>query len=443
VWLYNPTTEDALLKLKTVAEIRDPVHGYVRITEVERDLIDSPFLQRLRRIHQLAGAYLVYPGAVHTRFEHVLGAMHIAGGIAESLAVASELNTDQVQEVRLAALLHDVGHGPFSHMYEEVLAEGSTVTHEDISQRIVLETSVADILGKHGFSPKQMSSFAVGRQQNKPRFMNEIVAGGLSADIMDYLLRDSYFTGVEYGKVDVQRVVDSLHVSEGHLVLDDAAMYAFEALLLARYEMFKAVYFHRTVRAAELMLVHSMKLADRALGLTDISDLDRYLDLTDELVLHSLASLDATSRELKEAKRLANDFLNRRLVKCVFERLVQRRDTVVEQLFAKSHLRDQVTADLAERAKVDRMYVYLDVPTMPSVPYSSSREALTHIKVFRKVGRRTMTAAVPIDELPLVGSIAGFMDIIRVYTAQKHRKAVERATSQLFGDEGYMTKISV
>lgn len=181
------------MRLKPVAEIRDPVHGYVKATKVERDLIDSPFIQRLRRVHQLAGSYLVYPGAVHTRFEHVIGTMHVAGEIAESLALSSGMKADDIQEVRLAALLHDVGHGPFSHMYEEVLGEKSDLTHEDISERIVRETSIGDILEKHGFSSRQLSSFAVGKHRSKPRFMNEIIAGGLSADIMDYLLRDSYF----------------------------------------------------------------------------------------------------------------------------------------------------------------------------------------------------------------------------------------------------------
>ncbi len=430
-------------KLKFVAEIRDPVHGYVRITEVERDLIDSPFLQRLRRVHQLAGSYLVYPGAVHTRFEHVIGAMHVAGEITGSLVQNSGVDADRVQEARLAALLHDVGHGPFSHMYEEVLAEGSDVTHEDISERIVLETSVGDILGKHGFSPKKMAPLAVGKQRGRLHFMNEIIAGGLSADIMDYLLRDSYFTGVEYGKVDVQRVADSLYVMDNHLVLDDAALYAFEALLLARYEMFKAVYFHRTVRAAELMLVHSMKLADKTIGLTDLSDLERYLDLTDEIVLHRLATLDPSTRELKQAKRLAVDFRNRRLVKCVFEKLMQRKDRVVEQLFARSKLRDQVISSLAEKAKVDRMNVYLDVPTTPSVPYTYLREALTHIRVVGGEGGRRTARTVSISELPLVGPIAGFMDVLRVYTTAEHRTSVGRATRDLLGEDDYMTKISV
>ena len=224
------------MTLRSVAEIRDPVHGYVKMTGVERELIDSPFIQRLRRIHQIAGSYLVYPGATHTRFDLVIGTMHVAGQIAESLVRVSDMDTDQVQEVRIAALLHDVGHGPFSHMYEEVMAVKKETSHEDISQRIIRETSIRDILEGNGFSSKKMSEFAVGKQRTKEPFMNEIIAGGLSADMMDYLRRDSYFTGVEYGEVDTQRVIDSLHVAERHLVIDDAALYAFEALLLARYE---------------------------------------------------------------------------------------------------------------------------------------------------------------------------------------------------------------
>ena len=234
-----------------------------------------------------------------------------------------------------------------------------------------------------------------------------------------------------------------MDVIDGHLVLDQAALYAFEALLISRYEMFKAVYFHRTVRAAELMLVNSMKLADSALHLTDLSNIDDYLEMTDERILHDLVSLDPVGSEQKEAKKLAVGYRDRRLVKCVFDQLVQRKDRVVEQLFERSRMREQVVLDIAEKAKVDRMHIYLDDPTMPSVPYTSAREALTSIKVVYGEGKRLRHKNVPLTELPLVGSIAGFMDILRIYTAAENRNAVERATAHLFSDGGYMTKISV
>ncbi|HLQ07307.1 MAG TPA: HD domain-containing protein [Nitrososphaerales archaeon] len=429
------------MKLTSVAEIRDPVHGYVKVTEIERELIDSPFIQRLRRIHQLAGAYLVYPGAIHTRFEHVVGAMHVAGQIAEALVAANHLDADMVQEVRVAALLHDVGHGPFSHMYEEVISEKEATSHEEISQRIITETTIRDTLNRNGLSPKKMSDFAVGRQRSKPPFMNEVIAGSLSADMMDYLPRDSYFTGVEYGKVDAQRVIDSLHVAEGHLVIDDAALNAFEVMLLARYEMFKAVYFHRTVRAAELMLVRSMKLADNVLGLTDLSDLEKYLELTDEVVLHNLVTLESSKPDLKEAKRLALDFRDRRLVKCVFEKFVQRRERTVGQIFADEDARDNIVSEIAAAAHVDPGKVYLDVPTTPSVPYTYSKDVLTAVGLLKVEGSRRVVKAVPLHKLPLVGSIAGFMDMVRVYTPAKSRSAVEKATSRLFKDKGFTAKI--
>jgi hypothetical protein len=299
------------------------------------------------------------------------------------------------------------------------------------------------MLSRHGFSAKKMSAFAVGKQASKQPFMNEIIAGGLSADIMDYLLRDSYFTGVEYGQVDVQRVVDSLRVADRHLAVHNAGLYAFEAVLLARYEMFKSVYFHRTVRAAELMLVNSMKLADEALHLTDLSNIDDYLEMTDERILHDLVSLEPENSDQKQAKRLALDFRDRRLVKCVFEQVLQRRDRIVEQLFERSRMREQAALDIAERAKVDKMHIYIDVPTTPSVPYTSAREAPTSIKVIYGEGRKTHHRNLPLNELPLVGSIAGFMDILRIYTTAANRAAVERATAHLFSDGSYMTKISV
>jgi len=437
--------------LRTVAEIRDPVHGYIRMTEVEREVIDSPEVQRLRRIHQLAGAFLVYPGAVHTRFEHVVGAMHVAGAIAQSLAGCADISDEQIQEIRLAALLHDVGHGPFSHLFEEVLSAKTRLSHEDITTQVVSKTRIRDILGRNGFSSKSMSAFAVGDQKKRPRFMNEIISGGLSADIMDYLLRDSYFTGVEYGKVDINRIISSLSIAEDRLALRSAALYAFEAILLARYQMFKTVYFHRTVRAAQLMLVHSMILADDSLHLTSFSDINKYLELTDEGVLQKLVSLDPSNKRMAESRQLARDFRDRRLVKCVYERLMLRKDRAVQQLFEKGEVRDKLLLDISTKARVNRMHIFLDVPTVPSVPYTPFREMFTSIIVDhageagaggapKSRSDKTRFETVPLSQLPLVGSIAGFMNIIRVYTRPENRPRVFEATRELLGNKASLIR---
>jgi uncharacterized protein len=408
---------------------------------VERDIIDSPFLQRLRRIHQLAGAFLVYPGAVHTRFEHVLGAMHVAGEITESIRERVPLSQDLAQQIRLAALLHDVGHGPFSHTFEEVLPARGGVDHEGISRRIVRESSIKDILSKHGFSARKMSDFAVGTGRGIPGYANEIIAGGLSADIMDYLLRDSYFTGVEYGKVDIHRVIDSLRVVDDRLALDHAALRAFEAMLIARYQMFNAVYFHRSVRATQLMLAHSMRLADSELHLTDLSDIDEFLEMTDELVLQRIISLDGETRKLGQAKQLAIDFRERRLLKCVFEKVMQRKDRRARKLFGREAARKKAVAQLSKLSGVETIYIYLDVPTTPSFPYTSEKGTLESVTTVRSEGGREVVEVTPIDMLPLVGSIAGFMDILRIYTTQGNRDGVTAATGRVLGKGGEVSEI--
>lgn len=427
------------------AEIRDPIHGYIYATELEREIIDTATFQRLRRIRQLAGCHLVYPGGQHSRFEHVIGCMYLAGRVGNVLSGKKlGLTEDDVQKLRVSALLHDVGHGPFSHMFEEVMASKTQITHEDMTQRIIKETEIGEILEKYGFSKKRISELAIGKSSKEKRYMNDVIGGGLSVDIMDYLLRDSYFTGVEYGKVDVHRLINSFEVVKDNLSISQAALFAFEALMIARYEMFRAVYFHRTVRAAELMIIKSMILADKVLHLTDLS-LGNYLSLTDEVTLHRIVTLDAGSdKELRLAKSLGKDYQSRNLVKCVFEKTVQRRDKFLASIFNQRPIREQLATEIASIAKVESSDVYVDVSTAPSVPISSTRESLNHITVVNKRDRGISTfQEVRLDELPLISTISGFMDVIRVYTSEGNRPKVQKAVESLFESEGYESKVSM
>lgn len=427
------------------AEIRDPIHGYIYATEIERRIIDTRTFQRLRRIRQLAGCHLVYPGGQHSRFEHVIGCMYLAGRVGEVLQRrTSGLNSDDVQKLRLAALLHDVGHGPFSHMFEEVMAGKTKITHEDMTQRIVRETEIGDLVDRFGYSRREISDFAVAKSRKEGEFLNDVIGGGLSVDIMDYLLRDSYFTGVEYGKVDVHRIINSFEVIKGKLAISQAALFAFEALMIARYEMFRAVYFHRTVRAAELMLVKSMILSDKALHLTDLA-LSNYLDLTDEVTLFRITHMDTgEDKDLKAAKTLALDYQSRNLLKCVFEKSVQRRDKFLAAIFNQKGIREQLSTEIASIARVDPGDVYVDVPTAPSVPISSSRETLRHLTIVkRSEGKRKSYSDVNVSDLPLVGTISGFMDILRIYTSEENRAGVQKAAESIFESEGYESKISM
>src|SRR3989449_5775700 len=153
-------------------EITDPVHRSIRFSQAEREVIDSPAFQRLRRIRQLAGAHLVYPSAQHSRFEHSLGAMHVAGLAGEDLLLKGYVdNAETVQELRLAALLHDIGHGPFSHLFEEVLETRCGTSHEDIGRRILRESELADVLERSGYGADHISRLSFG--QSKVGFLNE------------------------------------------------------------------------------------------------------------------------------------------------------------------------------------------------------------------------------------------------------------------------------
>ncbi len=185
--------------MKFDGEITDPVHRYIRFSEVEKELIDSTIFQRLRRIRQLAGAHLVYPSAQHSRFEHSLGTMHLAGYAGEILLNKGYIDDeDKVQKLRLAALLHDIGHGPFSHLFEEVLELRCKMSHEDMGKQIISRSEISDILKTHGYNSSDICKLSFG--ESKIKFFNEIIAGGLSADLIDYLSRDGFFTGVEYRK---------------------------------------------------------------------------------------------------------------------------------------------------------------------------------------------------------------------------------------------------
>jgi len=185
-----------------------------------------------------------------------------------------------------------------------------------------------------------------------------------------------------------------------------------------------------------------MKLADSLLGLTYLSGLDEYLELTDEVVLHSLVTLKPSSQSLREARCLAIDFRDRNLVKCAFEEVVLRREHMVARLFVDEMARARTVSEISRASRVNSRYIYLDVPTVPSVPYTYTKETLTAVGLLRAKGNRRTVKKVPLSQLPLVGSIAGFMDVLRVYTTAERRAAVEQATSRLFGNQGFAADIA-
>ena len=425
---------------ETAAEIRDPIHGYIYISKDEKDIIDNPIFQRLRRIRQLSGAHITYPGAQHTRFDHSIGAMHLAKLATKRIATIIDLQPKYIDEIKIGALLHDIGHGPFSHLFEEVLTERCNISHEDITRRVIQETEIKDILQKHSYQADIIPDLAIGLSQKRPLFMNELIGGGLSVDTMDYLPRDSYFTGVEYGKVDIHRIINSFNIINDHIALNQAALYAFEALIISRYEMFRSVYFHRTVRAAEIMLIRAIILADEEINLTDTTDISKYLSLTDETTLDILTNLNSKgNKNLEIAKQTAINYRDRRLIKCVFEKFVQRRDSFMEKIFSQRKIREQISEEIAEKANIDPIKVYVDVPTVPSVPFTSSHRALKNLTIVSNTNKQNHQI-IDVTDLPLLGAISGYMDILRVYTEKKYIDVVQKVTNKILGQEVNISK---
>src|SRR4030067_1024471 len=187
-------------------EVKDPVHGYVNVTEAEKEVIDSLPVQRLRRLRQLAGAEFVYPGANHTRFEHSIGVMHLAGRLCENPSLSQHLSEDDVQMIRIASLLHDVGHGPFSHVFEHLLVKFLHKTHEDINVWIVQKSELKDTINKIGYNPDEAAKLSVGwLHKPKRAFMDQIIRSAVDVDKLDFIVPDTYPTGAQYAYVDVIR----------------------------------------------------------------------------------------------------------------------------------------------------------------------------------------------------------------------------------------------
>ncbi|MDB4900986.1 MAG: hypothetical protein JWQ63_267 [Mucilaginibacter sp.] len=228
------------------------MYGFISIpTELIFDLIEHPYFQRLRYIKQLGMTHLVYPGALHTRFHHALGAMHLMGMAIETLRNKShEISVDEEEAVIIAILLHDIGHGPFSHALEEIIVEG--ISHEEISAMLMSKLNVQ-------FSGRLTMAINIFNGTYPRQFLHQLVSSQLDMDRMDYLNRDSFFTGVAEGVISSDRIIKMLNVENDNIVVEEKGIYSVEKFLIARRLMYWQVYLHKTVIAAEQLLAKILK----------------------------------------------------------------------------------------------------------------------------------------------------------------------------------------
>ncbi len=243
--------------------LRDPIHGFIRTDALETALVQSRALQRLRYVRQLGWTYLIFPGAEHSRFAHVLGTMHLAGRLYDALAAKSDgrLPTDprcrERRLVRVAALLHDIGHAPFSHSAEELFEDD--IDHEEMTCRLLRAAEIAEIFARDGdgLDAEAVVRVLCKSGEGHERFLTEIITSELDVDKMDYLLRDSLHCGVRYGNFDLERLLDTVVPIEDPVTglwrigVSHGGVHALEALVMARYYMFTQVYFNVTGKVME------------------------------------------------------------------------------------------------------------------------------------------------------------------------------------------------
>jgi len=234
--------------------INDPVYGFINMPQVTNyRIVEHPWFQRLRQIRQLGLAFLVYPGATHTRFQHVLGANHLTNlAINVIRSKGFFINEDEANAVCAAILLHDIGHGPFSHALENVLIEN--IKHETISEIFI------ERINKK-FDGELSLAIEIFKNQYKKNFLHQLISSQLDMDRLDYLKRDSFFTGVSEGVIGSDRIINMLNVIDDKLVVEEKGIYSIEKFLIARRLMYWQVYLHKTVLAAEQMLIHIIKRA--------------------------------------------------------------------------------------------------------------------------------------------------------------------------------------
>lgn len=313
-----------------IDRFRDPIHGFIELQPIEVAIVDTPPFQRLRKIHQLALTHLIYHGAEHTRFGHSLGVMHLASVaydnvIKKHTGLFSKEYVDwQRQILRLIAITHDLGHAPFSHASEDVLPEG--LEHEDFTEKIIKETKIAEYINEIGqifvksygeeynITPDLICDIYRGRIKDKNLiFLKKFMDSELDVDKMDYLLRDSLYCGVSYGKYDLERLISSLTIYQQNgprLAIEKGGTHVTEAFILARYFMFTQVYFHRTRRLYDLMLTNFLK--DTLPGGTYPADTEQYLLMNDD-VIWSMMVKEQTNNEW------AHRIVNRDLISLVDE----------------------------------------------------------------------------------------------------------------------------
>lgn len=401
-------------------KFRDPIHGFIEVREHELEIINTSAFQRLRNIKQLAMTYLVYPGAEHTRFGHSLGVMHLVTRAFRSAIEGyedkfPEAKREQYEQIlRLIALTHDIGHAPFSHASESVFPAG--VEHEDFTIDIVMKSEIADIINaigaefvaKYGadynITPELICDIYMGRNtgpNSEYTFLKSFMDSELDCDKMDYLLRDSYYCGVKYGMYDMERLISSFTICYTNdlprLAIENGGIQAFEEFVLARYFMFIQVYFHRTRRYFDYMLVKALQ--GILPGGTYPNDIGEYLKWDDCRVIQLL-------KENADTNEACRNLVRRYVYPRVFRTKTHPQESDVRE-FKRNY------KELEKLVGKENLIVDKSAGKMPhKIPKRIEIENEKAIIIYDRTIERKTTIS---EESEIIRNLTEKIDIMRIY----------------------------
>ena len=419
--------------------IRDPLYGYIGLTRDELRLLDTPPLQRLRRIKQLANAHLVYPAACHTRFEHSLGVLHIATLMARQL----QIEGDDLMILRYAALLHDVGHGPFSHVFEAPLKEinGKDATHEVVTRRIIREDEeVSSILGHLA------EDVAAVLSEDQNGILHQIVSSNIDADKLDYLRRDSYHTGVAYGNFDLERVLYTLRKTRKtrfqqreDLAVHEKGIDAIESFRLARFLMYAQVYHHHTNVVANGMLQRAIEVAVR----DGAVDAEKIRIGRDDFLEHYLALDDARllAQMLSRPESTAADLVQRLERRDLFKRGYESNVSQEGDYLLRYQLGTKFTLDrarmieraVAEECGCDPDYIVADLVQVENSLFKSVTTLLEEDKFPFLIERKDGTVTA-IDSFSTLAYTGEPRTIFYLFCPEEHRQTVQECAREIIAE---------
>jgi HD superfamily phosphohydrolase len=408
--------------------IRDPIHGDIKLEGLFLDLIEAPEIQRLYNIKQLGFAHLVFPGAHHTRLEHSLGAYHLASKVAEFL----DFEKDEKEIIKIAAFLHDIGHGPFSHTLESLLRQALDIDHVDLTEKLIFgentifepdETdfigspSVFDILNNSSIDKKEIVSIIRGKTHKKP-YLSQILNSSIDVDQLDYLVRDSYYTGVAYGLIDVERFLQTLIIEKNKLAVKKKGIGVVENILMARALMYSSVYFHKTVRIAELMLSKSIEMIINYKPF-------KFFKMTDSELLNELKKMDSYQYEI--ATRIKYRKLFKQAYTISKSNLSNKDINKIKQL-ENTNFRKKKEREIEKSLGIPYGYIIIDVPFL-ELHQAEPRIDKTDILIVNENETKNLEEYTPVAKAIKSREIPDW--VVMIVTDEKYRGIVSKRSEEL------------